>query len=298
MRWSCAYPVAMTVRTAFLGFGEAANAFASDERWAGDAIGYDLKLDDPGTRSDTLSDFQTAGVEACTSCADAVAAGDQILSLVTADQSLNAARTASGHLRAGTLFFDMNSVAPQRKREAATLIEAAGGRYVDVAVMSPVYPAQLDVPLLVSGPHAEDGEQALGSLGFSKIRQAGAEIGRASVIKMVRSVMVKGIEALTAECVLAADAAGVTDEVLASLGAEWPGRANYNLERMLVHGNRRAAEMEEVCATLESLGIQPELTRGTVRRQRELGQLGHHTPPDRLEDKLSLISGLKEVRTA
>lgn len=288
----------MTLRTAFLGFGEAANAFASDDRWSGDALGYDLKCDDPGTRDSKLRDFRAAGVEPSISCEDAISGGDQILSLVTADQSLAAARAASGCLRTGTLFFDMNSVAPQRKREAAIFVEAAGGRYVDVAVMSPVYPAQLDVPLLVSGPHAEDGERALRALGFTKVRQAGTEVGRASVIKMVRSVMVKGIEALTAECVLAANAAGVTDEVLESLGAEWAGRANYNLERMLVHGNRRAAEMEEVCATLASLGIQPELTRGTVRRQRELGALGHQTPPERLEDKLSLISGPKEVRTA
>ena len=288
----------MTVRTAFLGFGEAASAFASDPRWTGDAFGYDLKLDDAGARDAKMRDFGAAGVDASASCEDAISSGDQVLSLVTADQSLAAAKTASGYLNEGTLFFDMNSVAPQRKREAAIFIGAAGGRYVDVAVMSPVYPAQLDVPLLLSGPHAEDGERALKALGFGKVRQVGAEIGRASVIKMIRSVMVKGIEALTAECVLAADAAGVVDEVLESLGADWPGRANYNLERMLVHGNRRAAEMEEVCATLESLGIQPALTRGTVRRQRELGLLGHHTPPTRLEDKLSLISGTKEARTA
>ncbi len=78
---------------------------------------------------------------------------------------------------------------------------------------------------------------------------------------MVRSVMVKGIEALTAEMILAADAAGVTEGVLASLGGDWAAKADYNLDRMLAHGTRRAAEMEEVAQTLQELGIDPLMTR-------------------------------------
>ncbi len=82
-------------------------------------------------------------------------------------------------------------------------------------------------------------------------------VGAASSIKMIRSVMVKGLEALTAECFLAADAAGVTEAVRASLDASWPGtdwgaKADYNLERMMAHGIRRAAEMEEVAKTLDA----------------------------------------------
>ena len=101
--------------------------------------------------------------------------------------------------------------------------------------------------------------------------------------------MIKGIEALTCECLLAADAAGVTDEVLKSLGGDWATRANYNLERMLVHGARRAAEMEEVCHTLEALGVEPALTRGTVRRQSEFGMIGKGAAPNDLDEKLALV---------
>ncbi|RZJ99443.1 MAG: DUF1932 domain-containing protein, partial [Novosphingobium sp.] len=93
-------------------------------------------------------------------------------------------------------------------------------------------------------------------------------------IKMIRSVMVKGLEALTAEMMLGAEAADVTDEVLASLDASekprpWAERAAYNLERMATHGLRRAAEMEESAKTLSALGVEPIMTAGTVRRQRE-----------------------------
>jgi hypothetical protein len=86
--------------------------------------------------------------------------------------------------------------------------------------------------------------------------------------------MVKVIEALTVEMMLAAEAAGVADEVLASLDASekprpWAQRAAYNLERMATHGHRRAAEMEESVRTLAALGVEPIMTAGTVRRQRE-----------------------------
>jgi 3-hydroxyisobutyrate dehydrogenase-like beta-hydroxyacid dehydrogenase len=108
---------------------------------------------------------------------------------------------------------------------------------------------------------------------------AGIEVGAAAAIKMVRSVMVKGIEALTLECFLAAARAGVADKVASSLknnypGLDWSKIVPYNLERMAVHGERRAAEMEEVAETLRELGVEPLMTMATVRRQRERGQVG------------------------
>jgi hypothetical protein len=138
----------------------------------------------------------------------------------------------------------------------------------------------------------------LGELGFANLRVVGDGVGRASSIKMIRSVMVKGMEALTAECVLAAEAAGVLDEVLASLDASerprpWGERADYNLDRMLVHGIRRAAEMEEVVKTLEALGTGALLTRGTVARQQALGRLGL-APPEGLSAKIDAIQNTQK----
>ena len=103
-------------------------------------------------------------------------------------------------------------------------------------------------------------------------------VGRASTIKMVRSVLVKGIEALTAECFWAASKAGVVNEVAASLDAsqtdmDWKEQAHYNAERMTTHGIRRAAEMREVQKTLIDLGISPDMTRGTIDRQQQFGEL-------------------------
>jgi 3-hydroxyisobutyrate dehydrogenase-like beta-hydroxyacid dehydrogenase len=217
------------------------------------------------------------GVRAAATPAEALTGSSLILSLVTADHALAAATDYAPFVPAGALWCDMNSVAPQTKRAAAEAIEASGGRYVDVAVLAPVDPAKLAVPLLVAGPAAADAEAALRAAGFSNVRVVGAEVGKASAIKMIRSVMVKGIEALTAEMMAAAEAAGVTDAVLASLDASekvlpWQDKAAYNLERMAVHGLRRAAEMEESAKTLAALGVDPVMTRGTVERQRMAGE--------------------------
>jgi 3-hydroxyisobutyrate dehydrogenase-like beta-hydroxyacid dehydrogenase len=275
--------------TALIGFGEAAMAFAPG--LSGVLTAYDRKTDDAGLADDKRDDYGMVGVRGCDSAAAALDGVDAALSLVTADQALAAAWGAE--IAGRTLWFDMNSVAPDTKRAAADAIAAKGGRYVDVAVMAPVLPARTGVPLLVSGPHAEAGAAYLRELGFGSIRIVAGDVGRASAIKMIRSVMVKGIEALTAECVLAADAAGVLDEVLASLDASekakpWGERADYNLDRMIAHGLRRAAEMEEVVKTLDALGTGAAMSAGTVVRQRAIGSLGA-VPPGGLAAKLDLL---------
>ncbi|MBC2668813.1 DUF1932 domain-containing protein [Novosphingobium piscinae] len=253
---------------ALIGFGEAGATFAGSAGWGPAARAWDLAAERRAAAA-------AAGLTPAGSAEEALAAAPLVLSLVTADQALPAATAYAPALAPGALWCDMNSVAPGTKRAAAAAVTAAGGRYVDVAVLAPVDPARLAVPLLLAGEAADAAAAALAAAGFTRIRVVGAEIGRASAIKMIRSVMVKGIEALTAEMMQAAAAAGVADEVLASLDASdkaqpWQDRAAYNIERMVTHGARRAAEMAESARTLRELGIAPAMTEGTVRRQAEM----------------------------
>ena len=280
----------MVESLALIGFGEAGKTFALAGGWGEAASAFDVKTDEPATCRAMLDDHAKACIRFAPSPGEALWNSPAVLSLVTADRSLEAAEAAAPHLAAGALFFDMNSVAPETKKAAAATVEAAGGRYVDVAIMSPVQPAGLAVPLLLSGPHAAEGADALSALGFANVRVVAGPLGRASSIKMIRSVMVKGVEALTAECLIAAARADVFDEVVASLGADWPEKADYCLDRMMRHGLRRAAEMEEVAATLEALGVSPEMTRGTIRRQREIGEAAIDPVPEGLEAKLERVA--------
>lgn len=283
----------MQDRIALIGFGEAGSTFARAGGWEADARVFDRKTDGADTAT-MRARYADAGVEGAATLAEALADRPLVLSLVTADQALAVAQAAAPHLAPGALYCDGNSVAPQTKQAAARAVEAAGAHYVDCAILAPVDPARLAVPLLVSGAQAEAAAAVLAALGFQNISIVGDAVGRASSIKMIRSVMVKGIEALTAECLLAAEAAGVRDAVLASLDASerprpWEVRADYNLDRMLVHGLRRAAEMEEVVKTIEALGTGAAMTRGTVERQRAIGTLGLGTPPEGLAPKLAAI---------
>jgi 3-hydroxyisobutyrate dehydrogenase-like beta-hydroxyacid dehydrogenase len=258
-------------RLALIGFGEAASTFANAAGWRETATAYDTE---PARRTA----MQAAGVEAATAPRGAFANAALVLSLVTAGEALIAARRYAPHLARDTLWFDMNSVAPETKREAAQAVESAGARYIDAAILAPVQPAALNAPILLAGPAATAARAELTALGFANVRVVGKEVGQASAIKMIRSVMVKGIEALTGEMMAAAAAAGVADEVLASLEASerklpWAERAAYNLERMAQHGVRRAEEMEQAAKTLSALGVEPLMTLATVRRQRDAARM-------------------------
>lgn len=273
----------------FLGFGEAAQSFCGDVRWQGRTTGYDVKLDQDDHRFAKLKDFDRCSAMAIEPEDTLSSVANIILSVVTADQALKAAEGVAPFLNAGTLYLDMNSAAPTTKQAAAELMQDAGVDYIDVAIMSPVKPKQLDVPLLLAGPKAELAKSKLSELGFQNIRIVGDQIGQATAIKMLRSVMIKGVEALTSECAIAASRAGVVDEVFGSMGEDWPSKADYNLDRMMVHGVRRAAEMDEVVKTLEDLGVEPLMSRGTVMRQRAIGALGLNPPPPTLTEKLEKL---------
>jgi 3-hydroxyisobutyrate dehydrogenase-like beta-hydroxyacid dehydrogenase len=262
----------------FIGFGEAGQAIASGLREAGveTIAAWDI-LFPLGDGERLRHAGEAIGVRCAGSAADAVRGADIVISAVTAASSVEAAQSVKPHVTGRPFFLDINSVSPGRKQETARLLGDAA-RYVDVAVLAPIHPARHQTPMLLAGPHAQAVAPILAALGM-RASVAGSEIGAAAAIKMVRSVMIKGIEALTLECFLAAARAGVVDEVAASIknnypGLDWVKIVPYNLERMASHGERRAAEMEESADTLRELGVEPLMTAATVRRQREMGQIG------------------------
>jgi 3-hydroxyisobutyrate dehydrogenase-like beta-hydroxyacid dehydrogenase len=266
-------------RIAFIGFGEAGQAIAAGLHDAGAArmTAWDILFPQSATGDKLRRAADASGVHCAASAADAVQEAELIVSAVTAASSVEAAESVKAHLRGKPFFLDINSVSPGRKQDSARLLGTTA-RYIDVAVLAPIYPARHQTPLLIAGPDSQAVAPTLSALGM-RASIAGAEIGAAAAIKMVRSVMIKGIEALTLECFLAAARAGVIEEVAASMrnnypGLDWAKIVPYNLERMAVHGERRAAEMEEVAETLRELGVEPLMTNATVKRQREMGEIG------------------------
>ena len=263
---------------AFIGFGEAGQAIAAGlhEAAAAEMRAWDILF--PHAEGHSLRGAaETSGVRCAVSAADTVKGAEIVISAVTAASSLEAAQSVEAHLTGCPFFLDTNSVSPGRKQNTAKLL-GNKARYIDAAVLAPIHPARHQTPMLLAGPDSKAVGPKLAALGM-RASVAGAEIGAAAAIKMVRSVMIKGIEALTLECFLAAARAGVIDEVAVSMknnypGLDWSTIVPYNLERMATHGERRAAEMEEAAATLRELGVEPLMTNATVKRQREMGQIG------------------------
>jgi 3-hydroxyisobutyrate dehydrogenase-like beta-hydroxyacid dehydrogenase len=290
-------------RLCFIGFGEAGQAIASGLREAGveSIAAWDILFPiDEGARLKQAG--EKMGARLASSAADAVANSDIIVAAVTASSSLEAAQSVAPHISGNPYYLDINSVSPGRKKDTARLLEGMA-RYVDVAILAPIHPKRHRTPLLLAGPHA----QAVMPLLIDELEMQGAiasdEVGAAAALKMIRSVMIKGIEALTAECFMAAQRAGIVEEVAASLknnypGLDWPSVIDYNLERMASHGIRRADEMEQSAVTLTELGIAPLMTSGTVVRQRELGELGKRADikAAKTEGRAAILSAINAAR--
>ena len=267
-----------TPRISFIGFGEAGQAIASGLRETGieRVAAWDILFPEQ-TGKKLKEAAESLGVRVASSARNAVRETDMIISAVTAASSVDAARAVASDLIGNPYYLDINSVSPGRKQETAGLL-GERARYVDVAVIAAIHPARHRTPLLLSGPHAEGISPLLHEMDM-QFSVVGPEVGSAAAIKMIRSVMIKGMEALTLECFLAAARAGVLEEVTVSLknnypSLDWAKIADYNLERMASHGERRAAEMEESAATLRELGLDPLMVESTVKRQREMGAIG------------------------
>ena len=194
-----------------------------------------------------------------------------MISAVTAAQTGAAASSVAPHLAARAWYFDLNSCSPAAKTSAGAVIANAGGRFVEAAIMSPIHPGGAASPILIGGPHAKDFQSLALALGFTRTRVLSEKLGAASAAKMCRSVIVKGLEALVLESLLAARRHGVENEVLESLQAlkvdDWRHSARYMASRALLHGARRAEEMREVARTIGEAGLAPHMSSASAAWQ-------------------------------
>lgn len=258
---------------AVIGFGEAGTILGADLVAAGCTVStYDILFDSADTRPALVTKAERARVRAASSLADAVKGTQLVISAVTASSSGDVASSAAQSLQPGQVFLDINSVSPAKKQTSCSTLEASGADYVEAAVMAPVPPQRLKVPMLLGGRRAADVASAVTRLGMNA-KAIAIEIGVASAVKMCRSVVIKGIEALAVESMLAARRFGAEEQVLASLNQTYPGMGwdkalpDYLISRVAEHGRRRAAEMREVAKTLRDVGIAHAMASATAERQ-------------------------------
>jgi 3-hydroxyisobutyrate dehydrogenase-like beta-hydroxyacid dehydrogenase len=255
-----------------IGFGEAGSILSAGLVKAGaqSVAAFDIKFDTaegPAMKERA----KAAGVHPAATPAEAAAGAEIVIAALTASSSVDAARTAAAYIKPNQYYLDINSVSPGKKREAASIIDGAGGRFVDVAVMAPVPPYGITVPMAVGGKWGQAVADRLIPFGF-RIDVFDREIGYVSAMKMCRSVMIKGIESLIVEAMTAAVSYDVVDQVIPSLdeyfkGKDWRWQAEYMFGRVVEHGERRAAEMREAAKTVAEIGLEPLMTAATAERQ-------------------------------
>ena len=268
----------------FIGFGEAGSTIANGLRTAGvdRLFALDIKTHTPEFGPAIVRRAAQSRTTLVESPADLAQSCDILFSTVTSSSALAAATDSARFLDRRHTYADLNSVSPALKQAIDRVISASGASFVEAAVMAPVLPQQHKVPMLLGGPGAAAFAATMTPFGMRLEVLAGATVGSAAAVKMCRSIVVKGLEALLLECAMSASRFDADHLVWASLnesypGIDWKRLADYTAGRVVVHGERRAREMEEVAETLRAIGVDPIMAEATARRQDFCGQLGLST---------------------
>ena len=249
-----------------IGYGEVGKIFTSGLKnsvlsvsaWD---VQFDATFKPRKVRDAELLHAAQAGVQACWSMQALCEQAYLVISAVTASNTLAVAQDAARYIRPGAIFLDLNSASPATKQKAAQAIEAAGAHYVEAGVMTSVPPYGIRVPMLLGGPLAQALAEKLCSFGMDA-RAVATDIGVASAIKMCRSVMIKGLEALVIESYTTARHYGVEDHMIPTLAEtfpsiDWEKTGAYFFSRVAQHGKRRAEEMREAANTVAEAGFEP-----------------------------------------
>jgi 3-hydroxyisobutyrate dehydrogenase-like beta-hydroxyacid dehydrogenase len=281
------------MRVAFIGFGEVGQTLATDllARGVTDVSAWDVLF----TRPDSNPRRAAAGkVKAAGNAGEALQGAAVVISAVTAGQCVAAAQNAAQHVPPGAYFLDLNSVSPQSKRDAAAQVASGRGLYVEAAVMAPIGPKRIASPILLGGPHARAFAGIAQLLGMTGSAFYSDDLGKAAAAKMCRSVMIKGLESLLSESLLAARHYGVEREVLESLqnllpATDWTQLSRYMISRSLLHGRRRAEEMREAAQSVREAGIDPRMSDASALRQDWAASLGVDPATPTLEAMLDAM---------
>ncbi|WP_011580389.1 MULTISPECIES: NAD(P)-dependent oxidoreductase [Chelativorans] len=262
------------MKLAFIGFGEAAQAMAlgfKAERSLERLSVYDIRSNDPAQAPVLEAKAAELDVFLAPSAAEAINESPIVLSLVQGSVAVKVAESVAPLLAEGQIYIDLNSVSPDTKRRVADVIAGGGrGDCVEGAIMDAVRPKNHKVPILLAGPRAGEAADKLNAAGMNS-EAIGENIGQACAVKMIRSVMMKGVEALILESMVAAETAGVTERILDSVnttfkGLDWRQLTSHYLKRTHEHGARRVSEMKESAATVKGLGLEPYMSTAISER--------------------------------
>lgn len=246
---------------AVLGIGEAGGALARDLI----AKGVRVRGWDPEPRM--IPD----GLDFASSNPAAVSEADMVLSVNWASVAVEVAAEVAPVLQPNQLFADLNTAAPQNKREVAAIIEKTGALFVDAALMDPVLPRGLGTQVYASGSGAAIFADKMTPLGMP-VTFLDHEAGHAATHKLVRSIVYKGIAAVVMECLEAAQALNMSEFARAQMMTILRDEAMIDrfVNGSIKHAQRRVHEMEAVVEMLDSIGVSAFTSHAARQKLKEI----------------------------
>ena len=289
---------------AFIGLGELACSFAAGMRDAGvDLRGYSRPRADPDRAGALRRRTDAACIRVLPSLEEAVRGAPVVVAAVPSSAASEVTAQVVGLLEPGCVYVDTAPSAPARKAADGAVVAAAGGRYADVAVLRTVAIDGHRVPLLAAGPGACAWSELATSLGMN-VTVVDGPPGTATRVKLLRSVYMKGRDALIAEMLLAARAGGIDDEVIASIGGPaervpFAELAHRVICALSIHAERRADELAASADLLAEHGIEPIMVAAGERRLRALADLGlrEHFRGERADDPRTVLAAVEMLAT-
>lgn len=247
-----------------IGLGEAGSLYATGAVGAG----FEVHGFDPASTP------TPEGVHRAETLADLVAASDLVIVLTGAALSARIAADAAPHLRADAVYADFTTASPEVMVDVAELVEGAGARFADVAILGPVPTKGAATETIVSGAAAADVAGVLRRFG-ADVELIDGPAGAATSHKLLRSVLMKSLAAIVIEALEAGRAAGCEPWVRAQIAAQLSGDAEAKMDRYETgsrkHAVRRAHEMESVVDYLGSLGVASEMSDAARQVLERLG---------------------------
>ncbi|MDI6707145.1 MAG: NAD(P)-dependent oxidoreductase [Firmicutes bacterium] len=269
-----------TPKVGFIGFGEAAYNIAKGlkEEGISEVTAYDKFWNIEPQAAIIGKRAKDANIALAPSLAEMIEKSDFIFSAVSANLALPLAKEAQPYLKEGKCFADLNAASPMTKEAVSEVVLETGASFVDAAVMGPVPVYKHKVPISVCGNGARHFQETFSAYGMD-ITYMGEKPGSSSASKMFRSIFMKGFVTILLETVIASHKYRVEDDVLSSIQKtleEGPFLEVINnlLTRGVIHSARREHEMEEVIATLQSLGVDYTMSEGTKNKLRWCTQMG------------------------
>lgn len=250
------------MKIALIGCGEVGHCYARAWTAAGHRI---VGICDLRSDADMADRAKAAGAALHAEPGAWLAEADVVVSAVYGYNAAEVAAQALPHMRADAVYADFTTASAPDMQNAAAAAAAQGIAFMDVAIMGAIALLGEKTPLLCAGDGAEI-VTALGESAGATVRIIEGKPGDAVRLKLLRSIMTKGMESLAVECLVAAERMGLRDslyEVLADIDRT-PLTAFMDsfVRSHVLHAPRRLAEVREARDQLHEAGLEPLALNG------------------------------------